>query len=322
MKRLLTIFTLCLVSATVVANPTDSLSIKPIDKLNSPIVIDTLPTADQNLAVVLFNDNTWRYVSTATIKADSTAFTNYWDQNNLFPYHDVALSSIPESVPIQLVDSLRAYRYPYKGHITSRYGIRRNSNHKGIDIALKIGDTICSPFDGKVRYANATTGGYGLLVIVRHDNGLETYHAHLSERLVEPGDRVVAGQPIALGGSSGRSSGPHLHFECRYMGQVFDPERIFNFKTGELRRDFILLKRNYFNIHSKYEQDFNAEVVQQEAVKKEQQASAARQYHKIKSGDCLSLIARRYHTTVSAICRLNGIKESDNIQIGKTIRVK
>ena len=322
MRKLLNIFAFCLIGATAIANPTDTLAVKPIAKLNSATVIDTLPTADKNLAVVLFNDNTWRYVSTATIEADSTAFTHYWDQNNLFPYMSVQLSSIPDTVPIQLVDSLRAYRYPYKGHITSRYGYRRNSTHKGIDISLKIGDTICSPFNGKVRFANTTTGGYGLLVIIRHDNGLETYHAHLSSRLVEPGDRVVAGQPIALGGSSGRSSGPHLHLECRYMGQAFDPERIFDFKTGELRRDFILLKRHYFNANSKYEQDFNAEVVQQEAAKKEQQAAAARQYHKIKSGDCLGLIAKRYHTTVSAICRLNGIKESDKIQIGKTIRVK
>lgn len=311
-----------MIGATAVANPADTLAVKPIEKLSSPIVIDTLPTADKNLAVVLFNDNSWRYVSTATIEADSTAFTSYWDEKNLFPYINVALSSIPETVPIQLVDSLRAYRYPYKGYVTSRYGYRRSSNHKGIDISLKVGDTICSPFNGKVRYANATTGGYGLLVIIRHDNGLETYHGHLSARLVESGERVVAGQPIALGGSSGRSSGPHLHFECRYMGQAFDPERIIDFKTGELRRDFILLKRNYFNANSKYEQDFNAEVAHQEAVKKEQQAAAARQYHKIKSGDCLSVIARRYHTTVAAICRLNNIKESDNIQIGKTLRVK
>ena len=322
MKRLLTIFALCLGSAIAMANPTDSLAIKPIDKLTSAVVIDTLPTADEHLSVVLFNDNSWRYIRNTKIEADSTVYTSYWNQNELFPYYNVPLSSIPATIPIQLVDSLKAYRYPHKGHITSRYGMRRSSRHNGIDIALKTGDTICSAFDGKVRFAKATNTGYGTIVIVRHDNGLESYHAHLSARLVEPGDRVVAGQPIALGGSSGRSSGPHLHYELRYMGQAFDPERIINFRTGELRRDYILLKRSYFDIYSKYEQDFNAEEKLKEGDKKEAQASAERRYYKVRQGDCLSIIAMRNHTSVAAICRLNGIKENATLQVGKTLRIK
>lgn len=323
MKKFL-LLTFAVLSATVVtkAQPKDTLAIKPIKALNAASVIDTLATADKNLSVVLFNDNTWRYVQTANIEADSTVFSKYWDQNNIFPYYNVPLSSIPKTAPIQLVDSLRAYRYPYKGHITSRYGIRNGRRHTGIDIALKTGDTICATFNGKVRYSKATNNGYGSLVVIRHDNGIETFHAHLSKRLVEAGERVVAGQPIALGGSSGRSSGPHLHYECRYMGQAFDPERIINFKTGELRRDFILLKRTYFDANSKYSQDFNAEVEQQTADKKEAQVTAERRYYKVKAGDCLSTIAVRNNTTVATICRLNGIKENATLQINQTLRVK
>ena len=305
------------------ANPLDSLAIKPIEKLQSAIVVDTLPTADKSLSIVLFNDNSWRYIRTAEIEADSTAFTRYWSTEKISPYRDsVALSSIPSAVPIRLVDSLRAYRYPIKGRITSRYGLRRRVNHNGIDIAIKVGDTICSAFDGKVRFSKATETGYGTLIIVRHDNGLETYHGHLSKRLVEAGDRVVAGQPIALGGNSGRSTGPHLHFECRYMGQSFDPERIINFSTGDLRREELLLKRSYFSIYSKYEQDWNGEKVLADADKKEAELSAERRYYKVRSGDYLGLIAKRNYTTVSAICRLNGIRADAVLPIGKVLRVK
>ena len=322
MNRILTIFAICLGCATAVANPLDSLAIKPVEKLKSAIVVDTIPTADEHLSIVLFNDNSWRYINTAEIKADSTVFTNYWDTNKISPYQEVSLNSIPKTVPIKLVDSLKSYSYPYKGRISSRYGVRKKANHNGVDITLKVGDTICSTFDGIVRYSKATDTGYGTLVVVRHDNGIETYHAHLSKRLVEAGDRVAAGQPIGLGGSSGRSTGPHLHFECRYMGQSFDPERLIDFKTGDLRRDFLLLKRSYFSIHSKYEQDWNGEKVLAEADKTEATLSAEKRYYKVRSGDYLGLIAKRNHTTVSAICRLNGIKADAVLQIGKVLRVK
>ena len=322
MKKIqLLILALC-GAATAFANPLDSLAIKPIEKLQSAIVVDTLPTADKHLSIVLFNDNSWRYIRTAEIEADSTVYTKYWDTEKISPYREVALGEIPLTVPISLVDSLRSYRYPHIGRITSRYGVRRRQNHNGIDIALKVGDTICSAFDGRVRFSKATDTGYGTLVIIRHDNGIETYHGHLSKRLVEAGERVVAGQPIALGGNSGRSTGPHLHFECRYMGQSFDPERIIDFKTGKLRREELLLKRSYFSIYSKYEQDWNGEKLLAEADKKEAALSAERRYYKVQKGDYLGKIAARNHTSVAAICRLNGIKANAVLQVGKVLRVK
>ena len=323
MKQLLTILFTWVGVATLSANPLDTLAIKPIEKLQSAIVVDTIPTADAKLSIVLFNDNSWRYIRNEEIKADSTAFTRYWSTEKISPYRDsVALSQIPNATAIELVDSLRSYHYPIKGRITSRYGLRRRVNHNGIDIALKVGDTICSTFNGVVRFSKATDTGYGTLVVVRHDNGIETYHGHLSKRLVEAGDRVVAGQPIALGGSSGRSTGPHLHFECRYMGQSFDPERLIDFSTGNLRRDHLLMKRSYFSIYSKYEQDWNGEKVLADADKKENELSAERRYYKVRSGDYLGKIAQRNHTTVAAICRLNGIKANTVLQIGRVLRVK
>lgn len=300
----------------------DSLAVQAIKPVESPIVVDTLSTDSDVLKVLLFNDGTWRYIQPITPDRDSTVYSRYWDNDNISPYRTVKIDSLPQSVAINLVDSLKHYRFPYVGRITSRYGIRHRRPHNGIDMALKVGDTICAAFDGRVRFSKATDTGYGTLIIIRHDNGLETYHGHLSARLVEENDRVVAGQPIGLGGNSGRSTGPHIHFETRFYGQSFDPERIINFRTGELRRDHFLLKKSYFSIYSKYSQDFNAEAERNNAEKKENALSAEKRYYKVRSGDYLGLIAKRNGTTVSAICRLNGITPNTTLQIGKVLRVK
>ena len=320
MKRTLFVAVALLTALELFAQ--DSLAVKALDAVVSPIVVDTLKTENPALSVLLFNDGTWRYVQNRTIEQDSTIYGKFWDTENISAYRTVSIDSIPKAVAINLVDSLKHYRYPYVGRVTSRYGMRHRRPHNGIDIALKVGDTICAAFDGRVRFSKATNTGYGTLVIIRHDNGIETYHGHLSARLVEENDRVVAGQPIGLGGNSGRSTGPHIHFETRYYGQSFDPERIINFRTGELRRDHLLLKKGYYSIYSKYEQDFNAEAERADAEKKENALSAEKRYYKVRSGDYLGLIAKRNHTTVSAICRLNGIKPTTTLQIGKVLRVK
>ena len=320
MKRFLIIVAALLAATDLYA--LDSLAVQSLKPVESPIVVDTLATENPSLSVLLFNDGTWRYIQPITIEQDSTVYSHHWDNDNISPYRSVKLDSIPSSVAINLVDSLKHYRFPYVGRITSRYGIRHRRPHNGIDMALKVGDTICAAFDGRVRFSKATDTGYGTLIIIRHDNGLETYHGHLSARLVEENDRVVAGQPIGLGGNSGRSTGPHLHFETRFYGQSFDPERIINFRTGELRRDYFLLKKSYFSIYSKYSQDFNAEAERYAADKKENELSAEKRYYKVRSGDYLGLIAKRNGTTVSAICRLNGISPNTTLQIGKVLRVK
>ena len=222
------------------------LPVKPVRTLGKVAVIDTLPTANSALSIVLFNDNTWRYILAEDYKNDPEVFNNHWDTTNIHAYRDIELDSLPEATAIRLVDSLESYHYPYIGRITSRYGPRRGRAHQGLDIGLKTGDPIYATFDGKVRLSKAA-GDYGNLVIIRHNNGLETYYAHLSQRDVQVGDWVVAGQQIGLGGSTGRSTGPHLHYEVRYKGQSFDPERLIDFSNGNLRRDELLLKRRHFS---------------------------------------------------------------------------
>ncbi len=292
-------------------------------EIDSLAVLDTLPSGHDAVHVVLFANNTWRYVRNREIEKDSTIFEKYWDTEKLFPYKDVEYGSLPRSIVIELVDSTNGYHTPYKpSPIRSRYGPRRGRAHQGVDLALKTGEPIYAAFSGRVRISQYNRGGYGNLVIIRHDNGLETYYGHLSERMVEPNQWVEAGQVIGLGGSTGRSTGPHLHFETRYYGQSFDPERLIDFKTGNLNRDFFLLKRSYFSIYSRAGQDFEDEIANEEQDKKEQAEREAMRYHKIRSGDTLGAIARKYGTTVGNICRLNGIKSTTILRIGRTLRVR
>lgn len=296
--------------------------VRPVHTLGQVEPIDTLSTGNDALQIVLFNDNTWRYVLSKDYVQDTTVFTDHWVTQSVHAYNDVELSSLPDATVISLVDSLKSYHYPYKGRISSRYGLRHGRPHQGTDLPLKIGDPIYSTFDGQVRFSGYNNGGYGNLVIIRHNNGLETFYGHLSERMVEPGDWVVAGQQIGKGGNTGKSSGPHLHFEVRYKGQSFDPERVIDFETGILRREELLLKRRHFSIYSKFDQNFDDEEANEKQDEAERKAAAAVQYHTIRKGDTLGAIARRYHTTVKRLCQLNGIKETTILRLGKRLRVR
>ncbi|MBQ2393609.1 MAG: peptidoglycan DD-metalloendopeptidase family protein [Alistipes sp.] len=297
--------------------------IESVPALDSLAILDTLPSGDDAVDVVLFANGSWRYVRNRAVAKDSTIFEKYWDTEKLFPYKDVEYSSLPKSLVIGLVDSTNGYHTPYKASpIRSRYGPRRGRAHQGVDLALKTGEPIYATFSGRVRISQYNRGGYGNLVVIRHDNGLETYYGHLSERMVEPNQWVEAGQVIGLGGSTGRSTGPHLHFETRYYGQSFDPERLIDFKSGTLCRETFLLKRSYFSIYSRASQDFEDEIANEEQDKKEQAEREAMRYHKIRSGDTLGAIARKYGTTVGNICRLNGIKSTTILRIGRTLRVR
>lgn len=285
------------------------------------LVVDTIASSSEGLNIVLYNDNTWRYVRNRDIDViDETVFTQDWN-DKIQPY-DVELKDLPISMVIDLVDSLKSYHYPFKGRITSKYGPRRSRIHQGTDIDLETGDPVYATFDGRVRVTTYVRGGYGNLVIIRHDNGLETYYGHLSEISVKPNDWVSAGQVIGKGGNTGRSTGSHLHFEMRYKGHTFDPERLIDFSTGTLRRETFLLKRTYFSPYSRFTQDFDEEVQSDEEDKRIAAEAAAIKYHVVKKGDTLGRIAINNHTTVTKLCQLNGIKKTSVLRIGQRIRVR
>ncbi len=137
---------------------------------------------------------------------------------------------------------------PVRGKLTSPYGWRARFGrmHRGVDLNLRVGDSVVSAFDGKVRLVKYEAAGYGNYIVVRHDNGLETVYGHLSRTLVKPGQRVRAGQLIAKGGNTGRSTGPHLHFETRFMGLPVNPEAIIDFENHVTHKDvFTFDKKSY-----------------------------------------------------------------------------
>lgn len=298
---------------------------------NNLTVLDTLATESDAIQVILFANNTWKYIRNREVAKDTTIFEKYWDTSTLLPYRNADMSAMPNAVIIDLVDSLTSYHCPYQGtiHPRGKYGPRRRRIHQGIDLPLKTGDPIFATFCGRVRISEYNRGGYGNLIIIRHDNGLETYYGHLSERMVECDQWVEAGQVIGLGGSTGRSTGPHLHYETRYYGQSFDPERLIDFPKGTLCRETFLLKKSFFSPYSKAGQDFDEEIANEEQDKEEVQvaakakaAAAAAKYHRVRSGDTLGAIARKYGTSVSRICSLNGIKSTTLLQLNRSLRVK
>lgn len=286
------------------------------------LVVDTIPSSSEGLSIVLYNDNTWRYVRNRSIDVlDETIYTQNWDTSKIHVYNE-ELKDLPMSMVIDLVDTLKSYHYPVKGRVTSKYGPRRRRIHQGTDIDLETGDPIYATFDGRVRHTTYIARGYGNLIIIRHDNGLETFYAHLSEMNVKPGDWVTAGQVIGKGGNTGRSTGSHLHYEIRYKGHTFDPERLIDFASGTLRRETFLLKRTYFSPYSRFTQDFDEEVQSDEEDKRIAKEAAAIKYHIVKRGDTLGRIAINNHTTVTKLCQLNGIKKTSTLRIGQRIRVR
>lgn len=291
--------------------------------------IDTLDTVNEQIKIILFNDNTWKYWKDPSLTMEKENFTRGWGSEAPDAY-GIAYSDLPAQWSLWLVDDYSEFCCPYVGsiHPRGKFGPRRRRRHQGVDLPLNTGDPIRAAFNGKVRVAKYMNG-YGNVVIIRHFNGLETFYGHLSKMNVKPNDMVNAGDVIGLGGSTGRSTGPHLHFETRHQGYAFDPQWIIDFQKGELRKKLFVLKKKYFQVTSNYEQDFEDEIANEDEDKKEDEkkaaeakAAAAAQYYTIRSGDTLGRIAIKYHTSVSALCRLNGMKETTVLQIGKRIRVR
>ena len=275
--------------------------------------IDTIPSSDKYIKIVLYDDFTWEYIDEGHPVIDTAGFYDGWDSELIHAFKGEPLSALPDSIDLLLADELHGYSVPYLAKVHSGFKFRGRRPHYGVDLPLSVGDTIRAAFDGIVRYAGTPkeTGGYGNLIVIRHDNGLETYYGHLSSKLVNVDDPVKAGECIGLGGSTGRSTGPHLHFETRYHGKPFDPQRVFDFENGMVRDSILTIHKHYFNIHSHYGQ-----------TDKESKSASGNVYYKVKKGDNLGKIAKRYGTTVSALCRLNKIKSTSVLRVGQRLLVR
>ena len=182
---------------------------------------------------------------------DARALVPLWydafPQNRVNPLGRTLLDQLPDEINLLLIRDSADFCFPVRNAKTSNYGWRWHRGHHGVDIRLTTGDPVHSAFAGIVRVA-ARMGGYGNCVVVRHPNGLETLYGHLSKINVRPGQQVAAGDIIGLGGSTGNSTGPHLHFECRFLYQTFDPEWILDFATFSLRTRRLHLDKSYFGI--------------------------------------------------------------------------
>ena len=178
---------------------------------------------------------------------ESDIFEEYWKSEHVNPYGN---APVPEHKDIDVSE----YQTPCPGHITSRYGYRARfrRNHYGIDLKLQVGDTVRAAFSGKIRITKFDRRGYGYYVVTRHPNGMETVYGHLSKFLVKPDQVVKAGDPIALGGNTGRSTGAHLHFETRYMGIPINPEAIIDFENGVTHKDVFAFDKNTYSRPQKY----------------------------------------------------------------------
>ncbi len=244
-------------------------------------------------------------------------YTESWNSQLVNPYGGM---EVPNDVKIDVSE----YAMPVPGYITSPYGYRPRfrRSHKGVDLKLQTGDTVRAAFSGKVRLTKYERRGYGYYVIIRHHNGLETVYGHLSKFLVKPNQDVEVGQPIALGGSTGRSTGPHLHFETRFMGYAINPLAIFDFANQTTHTDYYTFNKKTYTKARNYSPEANAKYAAKTSKKNSYSATGSKKTHKVRKGDTLSKIASRYGTSVSSLCRLNGISRTTTLSLGKVLRVK
>lgn len=239
---------------------------------------------------------------------ENPAFGLYPDWNNQYAHHyDVEL---PEEYKIDL----RHFCMPTPStRITSNYGYRASfgRQHKGLDIKVYIGDTIRAAFSGKVRIVNYERRGYGKYIVIRHPNGLETIYGHLSKHLVKENQIVHAGEPIGLGGNTGRSTGSHLHFETRFLGQAINPAEMFDFVAQDVTGDYYIFRSHKSKASS---------VDKSSTTRPKPVARPRTKVHRVKAGESLSVIAAKRGTTVSKLCKLNGITRKTILRPGQILK--
>jgi LysM repeat protein len=226
--------------------------------------------------------------------------TAAWDSSRIHG-GEFDVAAWQDTVRIVLSDSSKGKRFvpPCCNTITSEFGQRRSRWHYGIDIKVQKGDSIRSAFDGIIRVIQYDRRGYGHVVVIRHAGGLETLYGHLSQKLVVPRQCVKAGDVIGLGGNTGRSTGPHLHFEIRFRGGAINPRDGIDFSRCRLLNDTLVISKVNF-----------AYLIELRKAK----------WHTILKGNTLGSIARRHHTSIAKLCSLNHLTRKSVLRVGRKIR--
>lgn len=251
----------------------------------------------------------------------------YEDWNNVYTH-------TPSTLPDTFKIDLRDFCMPTTSRVvTSNFGARWGRQHKGLDVKVYIGDTIRAAFSGKVRIVRYEARGYGKYVVIRHPNGLETIYGHMSKQLVSENQDVRAGEPIGLGGNTGRSTGSHLHFETRLCGVALNPAIMFDFKNQDVIADEWTFRRSTYNKESSQATRLRgtggvyrggdglyADASSKSGKSGKRQQAQQSRYHKVQKGETLSAIARKHRTSVSAICKLNRISQKVTLRPGQILK--
>jgi len=270
-------------------------------------------------------------------------FQEYWINDVLFVYEEFSGELLPDTTTLLLLDSSQGdkFQLTWYGAINSVYGPRWGRMHRGIDLHLRTGDSVVAAFNGIVRYAQFNNGGYGNCVIVRHFNGLETLYAHLSKIEVAANQLIQAGELVGLGGSTGRSDGPHLHFEMRYKDFSFDPALVINPESQQLLSNSLVLTKKLL-AGNRYPNDTKNAINVKEELNTPSAAGqkygegnksttkpppkkvvkSKRVYYTVKKGDSISSIAKKYNLTWVKLRTLNGFSKDVILQPGQKIIVK
>ena len=263
----------------------------------------------------------------------------YQDWDNRYAHK---ATELPETYRI----NLKNYCMPTPSRvITSQFGPRWGRQHKGLDIKVYIGDTIRAAFSGKIRVVRYEAKGYGNYVVIRHNNGLETIYGHLSKHLVRENQTVRAGDPIGLGGNTGRSTGSHLHFETRLCGVALNPALFFDFRNQDVTSDYYVFRRSTMDRESAkataargqkvssytkeevYGGKRNTTTSAPVAVVTEAAAPAPRpanrptgiKHHQVEAGETIYSIARKYDMPVEKLQQINGLGSSTRLRTGQMI---
>lgn len=300
----------------------------------SLMALSTLPTMAQDLlARQAPIDRKMKTVDSIALnriilneQAETPAADLYEDWNNRYAHRATAL---PDSFTV----NLRNFCMPTPSRvITSNFGSRWGRQHKGLDIKVYIGDTIRAAFSGKVRIVRYEAGGYGKYIVIRHGNGLETIYGHLSEQLVKEDQVVKVGEPIGLGGNTGRSTGSHLHFETRLCGVALNPALMFDFKNQDVVGDTYFFRRNTYEKESVLATRLrgvsgsgnhigdNDEDVEMAIAAPAASYSKDFSFHKVKAGETLASIAKKRGTSIDSLCKLNHIGKNIRLMPGQILK--
>ena len=285
----------CIKVVAVAAFALVSLNVSGQDLLASQAPIDKKLKAIDSVALI------------RQIHKEMAAYPAYslypnWDNQRVHAFGNTV--AVPDSFRIDMT----GFCMPTTNtKITSKFGPRRRRMHNGIDVKVYIGDTIRSAFSGKVRMVKYERRGYGKYVVIRHDNGLETIYGHLSKQLVNEDQYVEAGEVIGLGGNTGRSTGSHLHFETRFLGQAINPALLFDFEKQDIVVDSYLFLKG----KNRYRRGNSSAVAS---------AGGDIQYYKVRKGDSLSRISKLTGVSIDRLCKLNGITRRTTLRVNQVLK--